>query len=856
MRRVVPLASGLVLLGLVFWLLWGQGWSPVDREGLTSPAEENGSPVTSAASGLAATPETPPVAIRNDPDLGQRAVQDPGGLEVIVYDGGGHPVPEAFVTVVAGVPSSDIGRFKSLDLVDEWMIVHGEPRVSDAAGTFRIQPPADLPTCLHATSGLLWGTRRVEPGEPAPIVLRMEHDYPLEVEVFDGLGQLCSGVTVQLWQKNPWPQVRRRARTDEGSGLALFPHVQRSVGEGGEWTIGLEVPLADPIAIALDPTALPEGVVTIQLPATGSVEVTLLSEQGELLQETVEVVLSVAPDAGPRSESYHEESLRRGGKRRVTDGVVSFPLVEVGTRLEVAANRLGLQPVTRVSGAGPSRMGERVSLEVQLGADHPIIVLRAVDEMGVPMSGAKLSGIAETYRSLSSRSKKLEKVTDEDGSVRFDLEPGWSDEARRTLRLTIEPAGGSERCATLDLSYELPPGLNDLGDVVFPSERPIFAAGLVVGSAGVPIPGASIGVYGQVDGEERWIPDIGKDWVTDQNGAFEIVEASFGDRFRIGASHAGLAGRPIEFLPGDRNLVIVLDVEGVISGSILLDPAVPEQELRVGITEGPDGFSLPVIRGRLARLGGGTLSPGGNSFRLGALRPGTYTVSVGIWPFGSTLATVPDVVVHAGEVNRDPRLQGIDLRGALHVHRLTIEKPESLTFLAGYCGYRRAGTTEWDVEHRPLREELVLVAPHERIDLEILAVGCRAVHLDDVAGEIELVLSAGIPVQLRLPDHVPLPEPPLHLKAQLVPRGAASRWPHHPLAPAFDERRLVIVDAPGPGEMEVIWSVETRFANSGTEKCVLSAPKRYLEVLDVEGEQTFVLEVTPEEMAEIVAAGR
>lgn len=854
MRKAVLLVLVLALVGFAWWLTREESVSRVTHQRhepaeLAPDAREPSAPPLDAPT----RPRVDPASPRPADEPATRVAEDGGGLEVFVRDSLGRAAAEAPVSVVASVSSRDRWRLSDLDRVDEWMLVHGEPRVTDAEGRLRIEPPAREPTYLFAFHCDHWGLRRVEPGEPSPIEWWLERDFPLEVEVLYGTGLPCPGLQVSLWSHAPL-RLGRKAWTAEGTGIALLPHLQRTVRDGAEWTVGLDALLVEPIDIPIEPFVLPESPLTIVLPATGVVEVSVLSPRGTPELDEVTVTLSLVHEeaASVRSSiEAHRFSLHR----RVSEGrVARFEAVEAGHRLELAVREQLNGAVTRVEEPGLARAGETVRYEVRLGSDHPVVLFRALDAKGRPLASARLGVHVTSIVDGRSYRTGAPVDTDADGYATADLAGGWRDGETRRLLVTLGRDLEKEARATVELSYPLELGINDLGDLVLGPERTILVAGRVVTRGGAPVGGALLEVSRLDESGAHWgfapIPAYGIEGPkADEQGGFEIRERPEGERFRLRAESPGLVGPPIEFTAGDRGVVVVLDGEGRIVGSVLRDAAIPLGELQVTLVESTESGEQPNLRYRKA-----TVRADG-AFELGALLPGSYEVTLRARNVADELAAAPGVEVAAGETTRDPRLQGIDLRGLLHVHRVSIDSRPTLSRW-GRLRHRPAGAAGWGEWVLFNEDGLTLVTLAPRLDLELTAPGYRTVRLDDVGEEVEARLDVGFPVRLRLPASVSLPEPPYLLKAQLTPPGGVDDALVDLFGPAFDERREVSVTAPATGPMEVAWIVERRRDDGSSPRVVPSAPRRTVDVRDLPGEQLFVLEITPEEVAEILAAGR
>lgn len=249
------------------------------------------------------------------------------------------------------------------------------------------------------------------------------------------------------------------------------------------WTLGVETPPEEPVAIALQRAAAVAG--------------TVVDEEGEPV--TGGRVLLRWP--GPPSGTVGVERRRGDGSRRAeaeADGAFRFETLEPGT-VELSAEsdeHLPSEPVEVELAPGEDRSGVR--LVVRPGA---VIRGRALDATGEPVAGAEVRAGPTTARSGA------------DGSFRLaGLEPGFvglfgfHPDYRRTVEEVEVVAGVNEQ----DLRFEDGYGLS----------------GHTVDAAGEPIAGARVVVRQEA---LRELPGYGA--TSGRDGAFRVVvseEGSFG----------------------------------------------------------------------------------------------------------------------------------------------------------------------------------------------------------------------------------------------------------------------------------------------------------------------------------------
>ena len=213
---------------------------------------------------------------------------------------------------------------------------------------------------------------------------------------------------------------------------------------------------------------------------------------------------------------------------------------------------------------------------------------------------------------------------------------------------------------------------------------------------------------------------------------------------------------------------------------------------------------------------------------------------------------IGDVAIVGGETNRDPRLQGIDLRGRLETFVLTVLSPE---------GRRVDNGKVYVVGEEPvagLRQSLNLdghdvyiVTTRPSLDLDILVPGCRTLHLAGMDGDRSVVLERGFPVRLHV-SGVTIPEPPLYLAVQLW--SAGEQWQTTPASGVQNLDR--------EGYLQLFVSEAGRYSVRLLGRCDLGTgwsshstgfgEDAVIDVASDGGERVFELTLTPEQLQELI----
>ena len=806
------------------------------------------------AAGADAAPEGAEVdarATRRGGDEARTALAGASGVLALDFvDPDGAPVPDTEVWLLQGASKATLKAYQDAEDHDAWMRAKGALRTADAAGRLVIAVPRGGPTKLVARAGDLWARESIGEDEEGPVRVQLERDQTLSARVVDTAGTPVAGVTVEIRSlRHSWSHVADDRETD-ADGLARFPHVQNVIryDEDRTWVVGIEAALDPWVQEPVDPRAWPAGPVTLVLPATGEVELLVLDEYGEPLAGAGTATLGIVREGQPRQISPFGGERRQRVERDVVDGVARFPHVGLGLELELAAQREGSNVDTHVYGPGPLAPGQTAAYELRLGSDHPVVRLRAVDGKGAPLAQARVQVRIDYASRHMQNANEVSFVTDEQGYGMLDLQGHWTEGTVRTLTFTMGPRNAPQGTAQLDLSRKLGPGVTDLGDVVI-AAAPLFVAGRLVDSRGAGVEDAQL-VLRYRTGDRTWWEEA---WdfshETGPDGRFEVRGTFAGDEFKLGAKQSSQACPMVVFEPGERNVQLALQAGGFVVGSILMDERIPHDALHVDI-RGAEGWDLDYLSDTNGRT-----SPGDDgAFRLGPLLPGTYRVDVRLEGADEPLLRVEDVVVGLGETVRDPRLDRVDLRGRLFVHELTLVQPEGDTDrVQGGVQYGPAGAEELEGSSWLDGTDVRIVCEDEAVDVVVGARGYRVERREGVRGEATFQLRKGLSVRLVLRGGARIPDPPVYVKAGLT-RPESTFEDMDWGAPAFDEEREIVVKVPAAGRLRVSWVLEKRSANSAVATMANLEEEEFVEVLDVDGVQTIELNLTDDEMQEILGA--
>lgn len=695
------------------------------------------------------------------------------------------------------------------------------------------------------------------------------------VQVLDHEGAPATGILVGL-RDDADPDataLRTRGVTKAPDGIAALDLACDDAGAPLPRRLVILLPvILDPPVVVTGATSRKNPIV-VRLPATGSLEISVLDERGRAVtQDDINVRVEVlAQDGGGvtglRSIPFHVSPTADLAGWEALRGV------GLGLRFRVTAvpRDGGGELVEETTEApGPTVAGETACVELVVRRDRfPVVTGRIVRDDGTPWAPCTLEAIPKIAPSRLGSNYRWLRVT-EGGrfrlAIRHECPPGGSrvytieDRDRERWPLGVGPE------TPLDLSRTLAPGVNDVGDVVLDLGS-LIVSGSVVDEEGAAIAGAEIDVRTErtFPGGATFANIFGNQHpVSDLEGRFEVRlrgrgEPPAGD-VRLTVTKRGSRGKFQKSVAvGTRDLMIVLTRGGGVAGSVKLAGDLRGDDLRVTIRSGRN--SRPVSVQEDGR------------FRFEGLEPGIVTVSVApsFGPFSGqptraeeTLATVDNVVITAGVVNEDPRLQDIVIGAA--VRRVLVKVLDPDLHPVPRAIVRRlddAGRGEARWTNGQGEVTCALFGGASR--LVVGAPGSRMRIVDGAAGEIEVILQPGIRVRLTTSARMTDGEPPCRLEAGIHPcddrgRDAAHRILDPTAADhAFDAAGEIVALLPDPGLYRV--RPMLRFLHpdgtpTGRAQWVTGA-ERVITVEDAGAVQSFPIEI-PADLIEacLKAAGR
>lgn len=732
-------------------------------------------------------------------------------------------------------------RATNPDTCDAWMREPGPRVLSADDGLAELDTELGRACVACIAHGELFARAAFQPDEQGVKSVELLPDGAVEVLVLGPDGAPAPKIEVALRSRMHQSIVDRRLTRTDGEGRARWPHVAFESVSGDPASSVAVVGLAAPGGeVPIDPLALPGEPVILRLGASGSVEVVARDLDGEPLKAgSVELSIDNSPDEAAPSFWRSSEYVSVG----FTNGRALFEHVRLGEALIAKLEPPGAAGPIRRRLRGPRSAGERAVVEFKLGEDQPAVVVRLVDEAGAPLAERNVRWTVSVASQFSRSANDGELRTDSGGEIELLLDPKWPAGGQRTLRVVLDSDEPYPPQARLDLSRSFSPGRHELGELVLRSP-PLIAAGRVVNADGAPAPDARVSVQELREQDEETLDVLDEEIGCDAEGRFVLRGELRATRINLRAQTKSARSAELSCAVGTDNLELTLVEGGVIAGRVLLDT--PAGAAALSVTVKCDERSQRTTR---------DLEENGE-FRFTHLDPGEWVLSIASKGFGDSnnVLELPGLHVPAGGECADPRLKEIDLRGRVATLILELAPPLPSDRVMGMVFItprpRPSGTQQPPIQRIVMDRTLEVAADAESFDVRVVATGFRVAERKEVRGEVRIELERGPQIRLRAPAGFELPEPPYHLKPFLQEVGATVGIAGHFQNASLGADREVRVYAPGAGEYEVVWLLETRLESSmSTSPISVKTPQR-VRVVESSVEQVIDLEPPLEEIAE------
>jgi protocatechuate 3,4-dioxygenase beta subunit len=435
---------------------------------------------------------------------------------------------------------------------------------------------------------------------------------------------------------------------------------QRDTSGSARFSVAIGGPLGATVEQVFDVEALPAEPLLLVLPPSGRIEVRVSDASGQPWATAAIVQLTIVDPAAAVNGVI--EMRGEGSTALVSEGLATFTPAGLGRQFQARASRTDGSLIGDVAGFGPVSAGETARLEIVERAGNSFIVGRIVGSDGQPVTSARLEIGVEVNAGGGRSSNNDNFRTDAAGRFRILIEnPILPEGAKRTATVRQRQRGASAAAARVDLSWTLPPGDVDLGDLRL-ALAPMVAAGIVVDEAGEPVANAHVTLqekhsYGEGASEFYWSWIQGGEVFTGADGSFVLNAEVESGEFLLSCMSSDYWCEGVIIRPGATGMQLVLRRGGSLNGTLLTDEGADLKDILIELTD-PSAPPDPFGRGT-------TQVQSSGKFEYRVLRPGTYNLRLRLGSSDHVFLELAGLMVTAGEVCADPRLNPLDARGLI-----------------------------------------------------------------------------------------------------------------------------------------------------------------------------------------------
>lgn len=548
-----------------------------------------------------------------------------------------------------------------------WVRCDPELPALPGAATAPSEPPQPAaPAAAAAMSSPPQGLDATALDRAAP--QRVAVDHALRVRAVDRARQPVVGATI-------WCETERRAADGSitsgtqplpptaGDGTTQLGDARQQFAADAVLAVVLvaRVVGADGPPVRLDPRALPDGLVDVEVPAHGRVVAELRGRRGEVWDDLL---------AG---ESFELATLDAGGQpenrvflARVERARLEFARVAVGRRYRLSASSDWVAPLDFT---GPVLDGATVVVAISLPPKLRLVAGRLRGPDGRPWPRP-----AQVRLEAAGRRSSGDLRLEPDGSFSTSV-PGFLGPRPRFVFFATVAEGTLE--ALFEPDSDVSEGFRRLGDFTL-QRPPVLVAGRLVWAAGPAVgntfPDVQLSLeHCAGDGDGPWL-GVGGPFPAAADGVFEQRGHPLAGRYQL-VVHGAVAPRePIGFDPGSANLRVPVAAPSRLVATFRVDAGAAGDGWRIELVPLPGTPSRRPLAG--------PLQPGGPGARPGAfgvgdagcrrdgdqlvaefegLAAGAYRLQAARVGAAPALTLLVDVA--AGVAVDEARLRGLDLRG-------------------------------------------------------------------------------------------------------------------------------------------------------------------------------------------------
>lgn len=732
--RLAPTLLALALAALAFFVLSSEETAPSEQ--LADPSDfaaEQASPDSARIQAETAHPIGDPTIERAEATVEEDVRTF---LLTVLHDETEEPMPN----VEIHWKETPWGEYLPKADYDRILLEEGTVSISDAKGQVRLPWNEHNIDIMAQEGGLYRALRRSPNRAKEEHVLRLERDHEVTVTVLHADGSPAVDVRVSHLADHGNHNTREvgHRRTD-GNGIAKFRHHQEAL----RW---LQKQNRQHLVVGIASLAPPRHEFSVEegLPASLEftlppvAEVHLYAFQADGSPYTDEGTLSLqartTDEVSQRSffggDRFDEHGLHGWDRRDVEDGQARF-LAALNEELVFALHHPHHRADLVGRTSGPTLQGETLRLELRLQEALCFLVGRLLGPQGEPIAEASIRGRLTT----NSRSGGLQLQTNAEGRFRLGVDQrklsrggafeDLEDPLFRDYTLLAQPEPGIAWVRQLEVSRDLEPGENEVGDLIMGTD--FVLSGQVVDTAGNGLPTVSLKLqHDAAHAEElpfrvRSRSILGTTWIrTDKQGFFEIRSTASAGAMQLSVQKTGFQPQQQTVQAGSKDLRIMLQGENQSYLEIIPPEGLEAKEFRIYCRQ--EGVGGTQVR-RFSS----------NRLELGFLAEGTHTIDLHHNAYQGRLLQLENVTV-GPDVAQDPRLSSVDLRPLVTALRLKVLQPDHT--VADTFSYHLDQTRN---RHHGKRDS-VLVLPKSVQTITIWTEEGRAVQTTARPGEQEIQL--------------------------------------------------------------------------------------------------------------------